>query len=91
MDKFLQLPRIQPQPQKVNLFKSAILKIIIILMLGGAVPEGRLTDLENKFAEYSENMSTLDTMFNNQVNTLQSHLTDLEKEIGEIVERINAG
>ncbi|KAF2896223.1 hypothetical protein ILUMI_09953 [Ignelater luminosus] len=54
-------------------------------------PEQRLNELENKFAEYTEQVSTLDGMFNSQINTLQTQFTDLEKEIGEIIERINAG
>lgn len=52
--------------------------------------EFRFNELEAKFLEYKDFMSTVDNSFNFQVNTLQEHLCELEKEIGEIVEKINA-
>lgn len=52
-------------------------------------PEERLGELETKFAEYSEQMQSLDTMFNNQMTQLQNQLTELEKEFCALVDRIN--
>ncbi|KAF5284380.1 hypothetical protein FQA39_LY17055 [Lamprigera yunnana] len=55
------------------------------------VLEKRICEVENKFCEYTDHVCVMVTTFNEQVNQLQGHLTDLEKEIGEIIEKINAG
>ncbi|KAK4874929.1 hypothetical protein RN001_014289 [Aquatica leii] len=53
--------------------------------------EARVTELELHFKECSETIGVMDNTFNEQFTTLQQNLIDLEKEIGEIIERINAG
>ncbi|XP_031353727.1 uncharacterized protein LOC116178381 isoform X2 [Photinus pyralis] len=55
-----------------------------------AAGEKQADDLESKFKEYADYINSMDSSFNSQIDALQQHLTDLEKEIGEIVERINA-
>lgn len=54
-------------------------------------PDLRLNEMENRFATYTAQIKSLDTMFNNQLNMLQSQVGDLEREIGGLVETINAG
>lgn len=51
----------------------------------------RLHDLENKFNEASEQINSLDAMFNSQMNILHGQLGDLERELGVLVERLNSG
>lgn len=54
-------------------------------------PDIRLNEMENRFAAYTAQINSLDTMFNNQLNTLQSQVGELEREIGALVETVNAG
>lgn len=54
-------------------------------------PELRLNEMDNKLNELNERITTLDLLFKNEIDTLETHLGDLECEMGKIVERINTG
>lgn len=53
--------------------------------------EIRLNEIENKFVTCTEQINSLDTMFNNQMNILQCQMGDMERELGALVEKIQAG
>ncbi|KAF5295166.1 hypothetical protein FQR65_LT10554 [Abscondita terminalis] len=51
----------------------------------------RLLELEQKLQEYFDHLGKLEEALRNQIKQLQDYITDLEKEIGEIIELMNAG
>lgn len=54
-------------------------------------PELRLNQLENKLIDCQEQLTSLDHMFCRQIEILQKRIVDLEKDAGEIVEKVNLG
>lgn len=48
-------------------------------------------DVEVKFKDLLEQINHLDTAYSEQIQTLQSRLGRLEKEIGGVLEKINLG
>lgn len=58
---------------------------------GNMPPELRLNQLENKTTDFLDQLNSLDHMFCRQVEILQKRITDLEKDAGELVEKVNLG
>lgn len=47
--------------------------------------------MDSKLNEYSQQILNLDTMFKNQICLVQTQLSNLESELGGIIEKINTG
>ncbi|KAJ8986121.1 hypothetical protein NQ317_005591 [Molorchus minor] len=54
-------------------------------------PDARLHQLEVKFQDCMDQLSSLDNAYSRQINTLTKRLGDLEKQFGEIMEKVNLG
>lgn len=52
-------------------------------------PEVRINQLENKVTDFLDQLNSLDHMFCRRVELLQKRIIDLEKDAGEIVEKVN--
>lgn len=51
--------------------------------------EVRLVNLENKHSVLEEQLASMDSGFSRQVHNVTNRITDLEKEIGELQEKIS--
>lgn len=57
--------------------------------MDGQTLEMRLLTVENKFPAFVEQLGALDNGFSRQMNSIATRVRELDKEIGQLQERIN--